>query len=93
MLPHEAALLLQAELQQALADLSESAGEAHIRDVRPPPDLGPGTAFRVSAASGSCRVELELPSGLAVAYLADEEAAVDEWKHWVAALVERLGMT
>ena len=90
MTPQEAARLLQAELQEALAELSDTVGDARLHQVRPPPDLGPDTAFRVSAASSSRHVELELPSALAIAYLADEEAAVDEWKHWVAALAQRL---
>jgi hypothetical protein len=36
-------------------------------------------------------VETDLPTGLAMAYLADEEAAVDEWKSWVAGLRACLG--
>lgn len=90
--PIEAALELHGELEAALED--EGAGErARVLAVRPPPDLGADRAFHVTLAlPGSPDRTVDLPAALAMGYLADEEAAVDEWKTWVVELVGRLGL-
>jgi hypothetical protein len=88
--PDVAARLLGEELEDALADLSHGQAAPRLLAVRPPPDLGPSTAFEITLLSGSRRYETTLATGLAMAYLADEEAAVDEWKRWVMRLFERL---
>ncbi|UCC71213.1 MAG: hypothetical protein JSV86_12560 [Gemmatimonadota bacterium] len=90
--PDEAASQLREELEDALADLAEGRVEGPVRAVLPPPDLGPDTSFSVELSTGSQLTRVSLPTGLAMAYLADEEAAVDEWKCWVAALRERVMM-
>jgi hypothetical protein len=90
--PVEAALELQGELESALED--ESAGAViRVLAVRPPPDLGADRVFRVILAlPGSRDWTVDLPVPLAMGYLADEEAAVNEWKGWVLELVARLGL-
>lgn len=89
--PIEAALELHGELEAALAD--EGAGVARVLAVRPPPDLGADRVFHITLAlPGSRDHTVDLPVALAMGYLADEEAAVDEWKTWVVELVGRLGL-
>jgi hypothetical protein len=90
--PVEAAVELQGELEAALED--EGAGaDARVLAVRPPPDLGADRVFRIMLAlPGSRDQTVDLPVPLAMGYLADEEAAVNEWKSWVVELVERLGL-
>jgi hypothetical protein len=83
MTPNEAARLLREEIADALADLGGPAAAACLRAVRPPRDLGPDGCFQITASAGPRPLDFELPSGLAMAYLADEEAAVDEWKRWI----------
>ncbi|MGD2216512.1 MAG: hypothetical protein PVJ64_07135 [Gemmatimonadales bacterium] len=87
--PEVAARLLSEELYEALAP-SDASAKAYALTVRPPADLAPDTSFRIHASLGSHALETDLPTGLAIAYLADEEAAVDEWKQWVAGLRQRL---
>jgi hypothetical protein len=51
--------------------------------VEAPSDLGADLCFRIRLEMGEGLMECELPAGLAMAYLADEEAAVDEFKRWL----------
>lgn len=71
------------ELSEAFRDLDE-AGTVKVLDVSAPTELTPTTSFHVTLQAGSAAaVALALPATLAIGYLADEEAAVDEWRHWV----------
>jgi len=88
--PDLAARLLHEELDDALAELSHGEATAYSLAVRPPADLAADTAFRIRVSRGPLVLETAMSTGLAVAYLADEEAAVDEWKRWVASLRQRL---
>jgi hypothetical protein len=90
--PDVAARLLREELEDALADPGEGPAKAIALTVLPPIDLAPDTSFRIRASLGPHTVETNLPTGLAIAYLADEEAAVDEWKSWVGGLRQRLSV-
>lgn len=91
MTPQKLARTLQEELDEALADLHGGASCAWIRAVDPPTRLEAGTSFRISACTSAAQpIEVELPTNLALSYLADEEAAVDEWRHWLRALWGRL---
>lgn len=90
--PDVAARLLCEELEDALADPAGGPAKAVALTIVPPADLSPDTSFRIRASLGPHSVETDLPTGLAVAYLADEEAAVDEWKSWVAELRSSLGI-
>lgn len=90
MTPEEAARLLAEELEAALGELSGPAARARINTVYAPPDFGPDRSFRIALLSSSGdTVELALPATLALAYLADEEAAVDEWRAWVREIWKR----
>ncbi len=80
MLPEDAAVALREEIEMGLVDLGV---EVRVVVVEAPADLGPDTCFRVRLEIKGGLIESELPSGLAVAYLADEEAAVDEFKGWL----------
>jgi hypothetical protein len=91
--PEAAAHLLREELEDALADPGDGPAKAVALTINPPADLAPDTSFRIRASLGTNSVDTELPTGLAIAYLADEEAAVDEWKSWVARLRQRLSLT
>lgn len=86
MSPEEAAVVLCGEIEAALAAVGGSASAVQLRSVEPPVDLGADRCFRVVIESRDGRVAVDLPAGLAMAYLADEEAAVDEFKTWVAGL-------
>jgi hypothetical protein len=88
--PDLAARLLHEELDDAFADPSDGQATEYSLAVRPPADLAADTAFRIRVSRGPLVLETDLPTGLAVAYLADEEAAVDEWKRWLADLRQRL---
>ena len=91
MTPQEAAQALREELDEALADLAGSNELASVLAVQPPAQIGPDSSCRVAVRAGKARtVEAMLPSNLAIGYLADEEAAVDEWRHWVNDLWKRL---
>jgi hypothetical protein len=85
MSPDEAADGLREELEEILAEIDGMPGSL-IRSVEPPRDLGADTYFRVTIDTRRGLVCCPLPTGLAMAYLADEEAAVDEFKRWVRAL-------
>jgi hypothetical protein len=89
MTPQDVALKILEELEEALDDLDGAEG-LHVRGVRPPDDLAPDTFFFVtlSGREGELTV-IELPTTLAIGYLADEEAAVDEWRLWVRAVAQR----
>ncbi len=89
MTPAGAARLLLDELREALNDLEHT--QIGVQAVHPPGDLGPDTCFHVTLSSEShLSLEVELPTNLALGYLADEEAAVDEWRLWVSELPQRL---
>jgi hypothetical protein len=88
--PDLAARLLREELEDALVDPGDGSAEAVALSVLPPVDLAPDSCFQIRASLGPRTVVSDLPSGLAIAYLADEEAAVDEWKSWVAGLRQSL---
>jgi hypothetical protein len=89
--PEEAASLLREELEECFADLTGWPATAAVV-LRPPQQLRADESFQVSVRlAGAGSVESELPVNLALGYLADEEAAVDEWRLWVHELVERLG--
>ena len=87
----ELSRLLWEELVEALADLSDDAAAARVESVTPPPRLEAGASFRVRLAPASGPgFETDLPANLAIGYLADEEAAVDEFRHWLHELWQRL---
>lgn len=87
----EAARALQAEIDAALEDFDALGPETRVLSVSPPADAGPDTRFMVTVRIAGDRRRAELPTGLALAYLADEEAAVDEWKRWVDRLRQSPG--
>ena len=90
MTPHELAKLIKDELAEALCDL-ELTQSPQVLDVVPPALLDAETSLSITIADTAGKlVELELPSSLAIGYLADEEAAVDEWRIWVQEIVSRL---
>jgi hypothetical protein len=90
MTPQELAAALQDELQDALTDLTTSRS-LRVDSVLPPADLEAGSSLLVTISSDAgTSLAVELPSTLAIGYLADEEAAVDEWKGWVNRLSKRL---
>jgi hypothetical protein len=78
--PEEAAVALREEIEEGLADLG---AEVRACAVEAPSDLGADLCFRIRLEMGEGLMECELPAGLAMAYLADEEAAVDEFKRWL----------
>jgi hypothetical protein len=82
--PEEAAIALREEIEAALAEAPAPRGR--LRSVEPPADLGADTCFRITLEARGAGLVVELPTGLAMAYLADEEAAVDEFKKWLADL-------
>ena len=89
MTPQDVALEILEELEEALSDLDGSEG-LHVRDVQPPDDLAPDTFFVVTVSGADGKpTAIELPTSLAIGYLADEEAAVDEWRLWVRAVAQR----
>lgn len=76
--------VLREELQASLNDLAERPGEIRVEATASVQGIEAGGTIVVSATSragGSRR--FQLPANLAIGYLADEEAAVDEWRHWV----------
>jgi len=90
MTPHELAKLIKDELAEALSDL-EPTQPLQVLDVVPPALLDAETSLSITIADTAGKlVELALPSSLAIGYLADEEAAVDEWRIWVQVIVSRL---
>lgn len=90
MTPEEAARELEEELEAALLDLEPDRGFT-VQVLEVPGDLGADTHFVVRVGTtGAAATELRAPTPLVMGYLADEEAAVDEWRHWVHGLAERL---
>jgi hypothetical protein len=87
----ELSRLLLEELAEALADLSDDAQIVGVQAVTPPATLEAGASFRVklSPAPG-LSLDVDLPANLAIGYLADEEAAVDEFRLWLHDLRTRL---
>lgn len=83
---------IQAALEAALEDYGiEDAEPTRIRVHDPEPEEAPGRSFVVTVRYRGRELRAELPVGLANAYLADEEAAVDEFKRWTAEWAGRLG--
>ena len=68
--PQEAARLLRGELEDALAHPSDGPARAVALTILPPADLAPDTAFLVRASLGRQTLEVDLPTGLAIGYLA-----------------------
>lgn len=90
--PDQLAHTLREELSDALVDLGVEKSRARPVAVHPPADTGPDSRFRFAfRLTDDATVEIDLPASLAVGYLADEEAAVDEWKLWVHRVAARLG--
>lgn len=82
---------------QELEDYLQTALEEHLGEEEPiavraeaPDEEGPGSVVHVVVRAGAREVHANLSSALLRAYLADEEAAVDEFKNWVAQLARRL---
>ncbi len=91
MTPEELARSLMEDLEETLRDLVGSARLPRVRAVRPPADLAPDSLFVIELRRADGEpLQIELPVPLAAGYLADEEAAVDEWKRWVEELAGRL---
>lgn len=89
MTPQELALNVKDELVEAIADL-ELSRPLSVVDVVPPPRLDADTYLSVILATADGTAEqIALPSSLAVGYLADEEAAVDEWRLWIHEIAAR----
>lgn len=90
MTPQELASDIHDELADALADL-ELWPRLPVIEVAAPDRLDADSFLHVTLASADgARASLALPSSLAVGYLADEEAAVDEWRLWVQEIAARL---
>lgn len=89
----EAAALVKEELVETLAQRAPGGTSLRVISVEPPPaDLGPDTCFQLLLSNTERRpasIRVALPTTLAIGYLADEEAAVDEWRNWVHELLER----
>lgn len=85
MSPAEAAQALREELEAAFLELADVGRPPQVHAVHPPQDLGADRDFLITISAGEADpLEIALPAGLALGYLADEEAAVDEWHHWVS---------
>lgn len=90
MTPQQLAIDVKEELADALADLGLT-GRWSVLDVVPPTTLDPDSSLTITLASAAGTVvEVPLPSSLAIGYLADEEAAVDEWRLWIQEIATRL---
>ncbi|MGH7546153.1 MAG: hypothetical protein ACREKI_08230 [Gemmatimonadota bacterium] len=72
---------IHAALEAALEDYG--LGDLHVEIQVREPAAGTGGAFVVQTRRGDRRLRHELPAALGHGYLADEEAAVDEFKRWV----------
>jgi hypothetical protein len=92
MKPQELAQQIMEELAVALTDL-EPPQHLQVVDIIPPDLLDAETFLSVVIADSRGKTaELTLPSSLALGYLADEEAAVDEWRIWVQEIAARLSV-
>jgi hypothetical protein len=92
MKPQELAQQIMEELAVALTDL-EPPRHLQVVDIIPPDLLDAETFLSVVIADSRGKTaELALPSSLAIGYLADEEAAVDEWRIWVQEIAARLSV-
>ncbi len=81
---HELSRLLRDELAEALTDMGDLLEPMSVESVTPPRVLEAGASFRVRLlASRGRRLDADLPANLAIGYLADEEAAVDEFRQWL----------
>ncbi len=90
MTPEELARQIKEDLADALTDL-ELPERLQVLDITPPDLLDAETFLYVTIAGiGGKTAKLALPSSLAIGYLADEEAAVDEWRLWIRESVARL---
>ena len=82
---------LTEELAQAFEDLADELTVPRVCSVTPPAELTSTASFQVHLATGDgTRAEVAIPVNLVIGYLADEEAAVDEWRHWVHEVASRL---
>lgn len=89
MTPEELAQHVREELEDAFADL-QLPQPLEVLDIVPPRLLDAESVLSVVIAQRAGPVvHLGLPSSLAIGYLADEEAAVDEWRLWVHDIVAR----
>jgi hypothetical protein len=89
--PRELAEALKEELADALADTEGGAAPPAVEAVEPPQEIRADAVFHVIVrAAGGAALRVDLPANLAVSYLADEEAAVDEWRRWVRDLLQRI---
>ncbi|MGD8698323.1 MAG: hypothetical protein PVJ43_03470 [Gemmatimonadales bacterium] len=80
---------MRGELADAFADL-ELPKPLEVLDIVPPHLIDAESVLSVVIAQkGGPIVHLALPSSLAFGYLADEEAAVDEWRLWIHDIVAR----
>jgi hypothetical protein len=89
MTPQELALDIEEELAEALADL-ELSRHVSVVAIVPPDRVDADSSLYVTLADENGKTaKIALSSSLAVAYLADEEAAVDEWRLWVQDIAAR----
>ena len=88
--PKEAAERTREEIEAWLDDWE--GGEAVLQSVEAPPHLAADTRFTLIFTNPRTRESrvVHLPTGLALGYLADEEAAVDEWKNWLHSVLTDL---
>jgi len=87
----ELSRLLLEELAETLSDMPDDAPAVRVESVTPPPILEAGACFRVKLSPDpEHSLDVDLPVNLAIGYLADEEAAVDEFRHWLHDLWQRL---
>ncbi|UCF20075.1 MAG: hypothetical protein JSU87_01300 [Gemmatimonadota bacterium] len=88
--PEEAAQLLAEEIEECLAELAGATAAPGV-EIQPPRELRADRSFWLSVYPGiGAAFEFELPVNLALGYLADEEAAVDEWRLWLHTLWQRV---
>jgi len=78
-------------LAEELSDLLGNPWNGRVHIGAPPQGPVAGASFAVSIQSGGSDLRVELPCGLAIGYLADEESAVDAWKGWTEELALLLG--
>ena len=88
--PETAAERTREEIEAWLAEWE--GGELQLQSLEAPSHLGANTCFTLAFANPRTRASriVFLPTGLALGYLADEEAAVDEWKSWLHSVLTDL---
>jgi hypothetical protein len=78
-------------LAEELSDLMGGEWDGQVSISSPPEGAVAGAAFAVAVRrQGWSDLKVELPCGLAIGYLGDEENAVDAWKGWTEELARRL---